>query len=643
MSSLPPSLRLPLSLLLAAGLCYAEDRTPAGQSAAFSADAYIAHVRYLASDELAGRLPGTAGGRTAGEYIARRFRELGLKPAGVGGSYFQPFTVRRLKKLHDEQACFEIAGLKRHWAVRKDWIPLPYSRPGTIEGPLAFAGYGIEAPDHGYDDYADFDATGKVLLVMRTEPRGDKPGAGFSGRRASPHGLFVKKAEVAAEKGAVALLVVDPPDRDPGTDALYPWHAWNTQRSYAVPLVQISRQMAGAILALAKMPDLNTLQASLDRNHESLSTDLKGVRVRIETGVEYVEGRNVIGLLEGDGHSEEMLVIGAHYDHDGRVPGSDGKLEIHNGADDNASGCAGMLETARILTAGRRPHRQILFMAFDAEERGLLGSKHFVAHPTVELANVRAMINFDMIGRLDLDKLTIWGLTSAAEFPELVRAAADAAGLSYRAPATDSIQFGASDHFSFYRKDIPVLFPFTGVHKHYNTPEDDWQRIDADGAVRILQMMHAVIGELAGMQTGPTFVAKKEERELRDKLEREGVADLDHEDVSEPEQPVNRHRSRRDLRVRLGIMPDFAAEEGTGLRVEAVMEDGPAAKYGLEDGDVITRIGGHAVTDIYSYMDALRKHQPGDEVEVALQRDGKPLTLKVRLEASRRRSEPEDR
>lgn len=642
MNRTPRLLQLPAFLWLATGICQAEDNASAKDKLLFTPEAYRAHVRYLASDELTGRLPGTPGGRAGGDYIARQFKELGLKPAGVSGSYFQPFPVRRLKNLHEERAAFEITGLKRQWRIRQDWIPLPYSKPGKIEGPLAFAGYGIAAPDHGYNDYAGFDATGKVLLILRYEPRGTDPGDGVGDDRASPHGLFVKKAQVAAEHGALALLVVNPPKRDPDTDELYPWHIWNTQRSYALPLVHISRELTGAILQQAGLPDLKTLQERLDQDRQALSTDLDGISVSIDTGVAYVEGRNVIGRLEGDGSTDEMIVVGAHYDHDGEVPGPDGQLEIHNGADDNASGCAGMLELARVFVAGPRPRRHILFMAFDAEERGLLGSKHFVAHPTIDIKTVRAMINLDMIGRLKLDKFTIWGTTSAEEFPQLVRGVADKVGLSYRAPATDSMKFGASDHFSFYRKDIPVLFPFTGVHKHYNTPEDDWQRIDADGATRVLQMMHAVVSELANTETGPTFVARKEERELREKLGQDGAADLDHEDVDEVDEPADRQRSRGGLRVRLGIMPDFASEEGAGLRVEAVMDDGPAAKCGMKDGDLITRIAGDTVTDIYTYMDALRKHEPGDEVEVLLKRDGKPMMLKVKLEASRRPTRPED-
>ena len=310
--NLPGPLQLLVILWLAAAACLAqEDTSAAAGKPLFSADAYVAHIRYLASDALAGRLPGTPGGQAATEYIAEQFKKLSLKPGGVDGTYFQPFTIRRLKQLHEDQAAFNVGGLAHDWQIRADWIPMPFSKLARIEGPLAFAGYGISAPKFSYDDYAEFDAKDKVLLILRHEPKDEDPDAAFGGETPSRHALFSKKARVAAEKGAKGLLIVNAPNRSPDKDQLYPWRDWDTTQSYSLPIVHISREIAGAILQKAAMPDLKTLQEKLDQDRKPLSSNLEGITVEIETGLEFVEGRNVLGLLEGNGGSDELVVIGA--------------------------------------------------------------------------------------------------------------------------------------------------------------------------------------------------------------------------------------------------------------------------------------------------------------------------------------------
>jgi len=272
-------------------------------------------------------------------------------------------------------------------------------------------------------------------------------------------------------------------------------------------------------------------------------------------------------------------------------------------------------------------------MTFDGEELGLLGSSYFLRHPTVDLEKVRAMVNLDMIGRLSQERLTIFGVPSAKEFRPIVHSAAEAAGLEYEAPGTNAGYFSSSDHFSFYRKDIPVLFAFTGMHKQYHQPEDDWELIDGEGAVRLLQMMHAVTRELANMETGPAFVSEEEQEE-------EAAATQPADETEE--QAAREGRARGGLKVGLRIMPDHAYDEGAGLRIEMVIDDGPAARGGIKDGDIIVQIGDEPVTDINSYMGALKKYKPGDEVDVVVKRNEQQLTLKIKLGASRRRPEPND-
>jgi hypothetical protein len=629
-------------LALAAGSCLAAEDNSAAAKTHFTAETYLAHIRYLASDELGGRLPGTPGSRAATEYIAEQFRKLGLEPGGVDDTYFQPFTVRRLKQLHEEQATFEVTGIEHDWTIREDWIPMPFSKPGPLEGPLAFAGYGISAPKFDYDDYAGFDATDKILLILRHEPKDADPEAAFGGDTPSRHALFSRKARIAKEQGAKGLLIVNAPNRDPDQDKLYPWNQSDTNQSYALPIAHVSREIANAILARAGLADLKTLQEQLDQERKPLSADLAGITVKLETGLKFVEGRNVLGLLKGTGPSDEYVVVGAHHDHIGTVRPHDAETSqprIHNGADDNASGTAGVIELARAFASDPRPRRSILFMTYDAEELGLLGSRHFVDHPTVELDKIVAMIALDMIGRLNQQKFTIYGVGSGKEFRELLDASADQIDLSFKAPASGSGWFGGSDHHSFYTKNIPVLFAFTGIHEQYHTPEDDWELIDSDGATKVLRLLYPVVRHVADMPERPTFVSAAEEQAAREA----GQPEADTGEAAEDEPPADERPARPSRpRCSLGVIPDHAYDAEDGFRVLSVTVGGPAAAAGLQDGDLIVRIGDEPVTNVYAYMDALRQHEPGDQVEVVVKRGEAQLNLKVTLGESRRRPKPKD-
>ncbi|GAG27603.1 unnamed protein product, partial [marine sediment metagenome] len=253
----------------------------------------------------------------------------------------------------------------------------------------------------------------------------------------------------------------------------------------------------------------------LDNERKPLSQDL-GLTVALRPGVKpnMLLAKNVLGLIRGDGGTEETIVVGAHRDHVGiqrpRSRSADRTPVVHNGADDNASGTAGVIELARAVNSGPPLRRNVLFIAFDAEEMGLLGSRHFVRNPTVELDQIPAMLNLDMIGRLSQKKFTIFGIPTGEEFPELVEKAAEERGLEYKASRG---MFGGSDHASFARHDIPALFFFTGMHKEYHQPQDDWELIDAEGATQILELSHDILVHLADMEEGPTFAEPSAERD----------------------------------------------------------------------------------------------------------------------------------
>ncbi len=629
---------------------------PAAQAAGgFDPELYLEHVKYLASDGLGGREVGSAGIEAAAEYIARKFESYGLRPGGVDGTYFQPFDVRRGKQLTDSEASLVVEGLDEAWTVRKDWIPLPYTLPQGAEAPLAFAGYGIDAPEFEWNDYQGFDATGKALLIFRYEPASGGPDARFGGKTPSRHAMFRRKARTAARAGAQCLLIVDPPLRK-GDDTLFPWQPEATDQTFEIPMIHVSRALADALVRKGGLPPLAELQRKLDDERKPLSADLRDLTLKLKLGVapHKIATRNVVGLLPGDGSTDETIVVGGHYDHLGTRPASQigGDPIVYNGADDNASGTAGVLELARVLGAARGLRRNIVFIAFSAEEMGLLGSTHWVENPTVPLDTVRAMFNFDMIGRLEGKQLTLYGRNTAEEFAALLDEAATGAGVEFRVARGVP---GMSDHAPFHREHIPVLFAFTGVHKQYHQPEDDWERIDAPGAVRVLEMFAAIIRSVANMTSGPTFSSAAAEEPIDMPDKKPGVEEAQPEGppdgspgeppsgepatrpAGEPEsRPSDDAEPRRPSRpnVRFGIVPDMAGGAEPGVIVQGVMEGSPAMGAGMREGDRIVRIGEHRIADIYGYMDALKHFSAGDVVDVVVVRNRAEVTLKVTLQAA---------
>lgn len=596
-------------------------------STAFSASTYLDHVKYLSGDELGGRGTGTPGLRKAAEYVAGLLEQAGCEPAGDDGSFFQNFEISGGKQLDQEGSSFEVEGFSRKLKFDKDWRPLPFSASDTVEGPLAFVGYGIEADDFGYNDYEDFDVEGKVLLILRYEPRSEDEDDEFGGSQRSRHSLYSTKARRAVEHGALAILIANARGDD---DELYPFRS--VRRQYGLPMLSITRKTADRLLKKAGLPSCKKLEKQLERDRKPLSADMKGLSARVSASLKpkMIQTRNVVAMLPGDGSTDEIIVVGAHYDHLGTRE-RDGKKVINNGADDNASGTAGIVELARVFGAGPKLRRNILFMTFSAEERGLLGSRHFVKNPTIDLKKVRAMLNMDMIGRLSQDKFEIWGTDTAEEFEELVERAAAAADIEYTAPDRSGGIFRRSDHFNFFRNDIPILFPYTGKHDQYHRPEDDWELIDSEGAVKVLQMAHLILGELANMEDGPTFLKDAPKKETKPARAAAKV-DADDDEESTPAMP----------RVAMGIMPSYSDDGKKGMLVDGLIEKGPAQKAGIKENDRIVKIGKNKVDDIYGYMTALADLKPGDKVKVVVLRGEKEVTVEVKLGKSTRRGDDDD-
>ena len=319
--------------------------------------------------------------------------------------------------------------------------------------------------------------------------------------------------------------------------------------------------------------------------------------------------QNVVAILRGRDAvlREEYIVVGAHFDHLGRsttfAQDPDAKDAIRNGADDNASGTAAVLELARLF-AKTPPRRSVIFANFSGEELGLLGSQYFVEHPPVPIGRIVAMLNFDMIGRLKNDRLTVFGTATATEFKALLDSANAASSNGSFTLSGVGDGFGPSDQSSFYAKDIPVLHFFTDQHEDYHRATDDVEKINSAGAARVVDLAHKVARSIANRPTHLTFVK-----------------------TAAPA----RSMSRQGSQTYLGSVPDMSATDVVGLRLMGVRPDSPADKGGLKTGDVIVEFGGKVVKDLYGYTDALYAHQPGDVVKVVVMRDGKRVELSVTL------------
>jgi hypothetical protein len=554
-------------------------------------------VKYLASDALEGRRTGSKGATEAANYIAKEFGRLKLKPPAP--NYLQKFPYVAGVKLGknngflfsqgnnpESPVAIEIAG--------SEWLPLGFSSSAKVDAGLVFVGYGITAAELNHNDYANANATGKIAIALQGTPDG-----------ANPHGQFARfegvrwKAVAARNAGAKALIVIA---REPNfTDDRLTRLAYdNLAGDAGLPVIILSRQAADRLLKTSSVSVTELEQSPTSRalnGNLLLTTDV----VRTE-----VPAYNVIGMLEGSDPQlkQEVIIIGAHYDHLGRGGEGSGSLaptsgEIHHGADDNASGTAGVLELARLFTA-QKPKRTIVFMAFGGEEEGLLGSNYYVNHPLLPLANTVAMINMDMIGRMKDRRLVIGGVGTAKEWRERLSADTDK---SFQLTLNED-GFGPSDHSSFYAKQIPVLFFWTGTHNDYHKPSDTFDKINYDDQVLILKMVARIVNQLDASDKRLTYTTAKS-----DPAPRTG-----------------------GFRVYLGTIPNYA-DSNDGLLIDGVRDDSPAAKAGLKAGDKIVKIGDREIKNVYDYTAALGDMKAGEEYVVEVMRGTEKLTLKIKPEA----------
>lgn len=545
----------------------------------------------------------------------------------------------------------------------KTFTPLAVGGSGNVAGELVFVGYGITDKQHDFDEYAGVDVQDKVVVIIRKEPQQADPKSVFNGTQPSQHATFMRKLANAAEHGAKAVILVNDNFEleNKQTSDRKKWReeldkiaearsklsaegidAATTAKLYA-EIDQLAESIstrgkrlaagydellgfagAGEESGYKKMPvwfclrssieplieqavgkDLAAIENQIDASLKPVSQDLPGWKIDAQASVNQVQAevKNVVAVLEGEGPlADDTIIVGAHYDHVGM--GGPGSLapwthEVHNGADDNASGTAALIETAeRLVASGIKPKHRIVFIAFTAEERGLIGSAYYCRNPRFPLEKTVAMLNMDMVGRLRDDKLIVFGTGTAEGFDSLV----DEAGAKHGFQITKKPEgFGPSDHSSFYAQKIPVLHLFTDNHADYHRPTDDADKLNIAGMRRVVDYLVDVLVRIDSLETRPTYREIKRVASIGDGGDR----------------PY------------FGSIPDYSAEESDGLKIMGVAENGPAAQAGLQGGDVIIGLGESKITGIETFDSALRKFKPGDKAKVRVRRGDKVLELEV--------------
>lgn len=580
--------------------------------------AYLDHVKFLAGPELRGRGTGTPELEKAAHYIARHFQRLGLKPVD-GKRYLQEFDVTTNARLGKNNSMEFVVGQERvRLKAGEQFLPFNFSASGTYEAGVVFAGYGITAKEYHYDDYANLDVRGKLVLVLRHEPQEFDEKSVFAGKVYTEHSQFFSKAVNAKMHGAAGVLLVnDVANHGPDSDELENFARTVGPRDAGLPFVQIKSAQAAQLLAgTGKV--LREVAAAIDADLQPRSFALPhAVRVHTVTDLrrDTRTVHNVMALLPGE--TNEYVIIGAHYDHLGlgeqfsMAPSMAGTP--HPGADDNASGTAGVLELARYFAGQPKQKRGILFMTYAGEELGLLGSSFYVNHPLLPLEDAVAMINMDMIGRIRDGKVYVGGTGTGSTFSELLDGAAKATTLHLE--FSDTTGYGSSDHTSFTTKQVPVLFFFSGLHGDYHKPSDTWDRILTAPAVQLLKSVSGLTERLAAGER-PRYVK-----------------------VEPPK--VNPHASGNasggsasGYGPYFGSIPDFA-EPPSGVRFSDVRAGSPAEKAGLKGGDILVEWDGRTIGNLYDFTYALRGQKAGDVVKVKVLRGGQPVEASVTLEQRR--------
>ena len=547
------------------------------------ADRFLRDVAWLADDDRDGRGLGTDGLDEAADWLEAQYKAIGLEPAGENGTYRQRFEA--------------VVAVERGPGseLRLDATPAPadaYVIPGfsaqrAVSGPVVFAGWGIDSDEHGVNDYAGIDVAGKIVLVRRYTP---KDGVFEDENVQRRLGGLRYKAFTAREHGAIGLLVADLPEDSDVEETPLPRLRVDPEGDAGIPTAIIKRQLATVLL---------------DGVH---AVDLKPELVEHKRHTD-----NIVGRISAAERLPGAVVLGAHYDHLGL--GGENSLDPeanvpHNGADDNASGTAALLEAARLLVMRREElSRDVIFVAFTAEESGLLGSSQLVREPLPGMApaGLVAMLNMDMVGRLRNNRVSILGGESAEEWSTLVGPACDKLAMGCELGGDG---YGPSDQTPFYAAGVPVLHFFTGAHEQYHKPADDVEYINASGGARIANLVADLALNLTAME-GLTY--------------------------KESEAPAPQGDTR-GYGASLGTIPDYTGspDKKPGMVLAGVRAGGPAEQAGLQRGDRVVELKGREIRDIYDLMYVLRESKPGEQANVIVERGEERLERTVTFGTSSR-------
>lgn len=549
-----------------------------------------AHVEFLAADAQGGRLPGTEDDRRVQQYIETQMKDAGLQP-GFDGGFRQAFSVT-----DGVRATAPTALVLGKRAIPHTVVPFSTSTAAPVQAELVYLGYGIASQGKGSGDYEGMEAKvrGNIVVARGGSPPDDP--------HLSPSVTRPQSKLIAARDHGAAGFILWEPDQE----VAYPNHG--EANDLKLPAVWVGKQGTPALLAaFGPTPKAGKEEAALAKLAVGRRSR-KAAEVRTPIEPVTLQTANVAGILPG-AEGGKVLVVGAHMDHLGEGTSTSlapGVEAVHNGADDNASGVAVILEMARVLGALPKSERPftVVFVAFGAEEMGLLGSKHYVeALDKGMRGRMVAMLNFDMVGRLGAEQgLVVAGMGTSSVWPRLLE---QARGDQEVRSSEDG--YGASDQTSFYEAGLPVLHFFTGTHSDYHKPSDDIDKINFAGATTVADIALRVVHALSTEDIAPDFI----------KVARKAP-------------------TRGGFRVSLGTIPDYGAKVD-GVKLTGVREGGAAAKAGLQAGDVIQKIGEREIHNLDDYMATFAVLSPGEAVDVVVEREGKPVTLSLVPDAPARR------
>lgn len=559
------------------------------------------NINRLASDEWAGRKPGTPGGDSAAGFVKNYFKSQGLELLFKNG--FQEFELVTNAKAGSNN--FVKVGDK---LINKaeEVTPFSFSAQGLINAPLVFAGYGFDINQDSlvWNDFKGVDVNGKWVLILRGYPDNEKYKNALSNA-----GDERSKVLAAKDRGAKGVIFINGAVYDKEDKPVKVFYD-KSNADAGIPVLWMSRK---ALTTLDEKLLAKVLESETMMNSQLKSASFDPVLMlegSAEVTLEKVKTYNVAALLRGSDPllKDEYIVVGAHYDHLGmggygsgsRMPDT---IAPHNGADDNASGVSAVMELAGYFAGQKaRPARSIIFVAFGAEESGLIGSGYFVANPPVAKEKIKMMLNFDMVGRLNSESksFSIGGTGSSKEAESILNEILKTSDLK---ASFSKEGYGPSDHASFYSANIPVLYFNTGVHTDYHTPFDRANKINSEGEAEIVQFVAQLMQRLVTNAPAWTY---------------------------QEAGPAKQQRMGR-LKVTFGIMPDFTSTDNKGLGVSGVTPGGPAERAGMKKGDRIIALDGKPITDIYDYMNRLKKLNKGDRVSVDLDRKGEKVVVIVEL------------